>query len=80
MTCGTDENLYIWDGEKKHRSMHLKIPGGNISAASVNLDGSAMVIALGYDWHRGIWGMSENITPELYVHLLTPANLISNSR
>jgi hypothetical protein len=24
LSCGTDENFYIWDYEKKHRSLHFK--------------------------------------------------------
>lgn len=37
-----------------------------VTCANVNLDGTAMVFATGYDWHKGIWGIGDKSNPELH--------------
>ena len=60
ISCGTDSDLYIWDYEKKHKSLNIRYNDTQMaSKAAVNLDGTVMVFALGYDWHKGIWGIGD---------------------
>lgn len=76
-SCGSEGVLNFWNTKQKTKSADFN-HGDNtsVTAADMHPTGKYLAYALGYDWSRGCWGLSDfNERTMIYVHTVKKSEL-----
>lgn len=75
-TAGADGILNFWDVKEKNKIASFNL-GNPITAADVSCDGNYLAFGTGYDWSKGVWGLSEvNYTPKIGIKTIGQDELV----
>lgn len=75
-TTGSDGMLNFWDLKAKNKITSIPL-GNSVTACAINKQGNYAAFATGYDWGKGVWGLSEvNYKPKIGVRLINDNELV----
>jgi mRNA export factor len=77
-TCGGESVVFFWDCEAKNKTKEFNHGGIPVTCGDIDQEAQLFAYSLGYDWHKGVWGLPNiKYRPLIMVHIVGPGEIKS---